>query len=332
MRKYQWSGGMVCLAVAVLLAPLCARAADVDPGIGQAPGTCTVLTPNGGEVWNGGETHRISWNATGMGDTVRIYLYDGKTKIRPSIAVELPETGFYDWALPVGIATGQAYRIRVTSMHLPQTDKTQDYSDTYFAIGSGLPVVNVTSPVPSDNWLPGTSHDITWTSAFMGGQVRIYLYDQWSKVRSLGTADANAGTWTWAIPAGEAQGQTFRIRVTSMTLPSPPVQDYSDGYFSMLSDTPAVAVTAPNGGEFWQRGTPQIITWDQTALSGKVRIYLYLGWTKVRALAEVNSWDETWTWNIPAGETPQTGLRIRVVSIAVPGVQDFSDLPFTITP
>ena len=66
----------------------------------------------------------------------------------------------------------------------------------------------------------------------MSGNVCIYLYNNWTKLETLAASvPASAGTWTWAIPAGETPGSTYRVRVQSLTNTS--IQDYSDALFAI---------------------------------------------------------------------------------------------------
>lgn len=74
----------------------------------QAPtiSPITVLSPNGGEVWHPGETHRISWTPNAV-NNVKIYIYDssvfgsGSTNyITPNGNAVSGLAGYYDWAIP----------------------------------------------------------------------------------------------------------------------------------------------------------------------------------------------------------------------------------------
>lgn len=79
-------------------------------------------------------------------------------------------------------------------------------------------------------------------------------------------------------------------------------------------------------------GTPHAVTWNVASLTGNARVYLYDHWTKVRRLGDADAAMGTYTWNIPGGETPGTRYRIRVQSLAITAIQDYSDSVFTISP
>jgi hypothetical protein len=93
--------------------------------------------------------------------------------------------------------------------------------------------------------------------------------------------------------------------------------------------TPAVRVTAPNGGESYAAGSSQTITWTSTAVSNVKLEYTLDGttWTQITAstLASAGSYG----WTVPS--TASTAARVRVSDAAVPTLSDASDGAFSIT-
>ncbi|TSA46133.1 hypothetical protein D4R52_01140, partial [bacterium] len=66
----------------------------------------TVLSPNGGEVWHPGETHRISWTPNVV-NNVKIYIHDSNVYGSGSTNYITPNgnsvsglSGYYDWTIP----------------------------------------------------------------------------------------------------------------------------------------------------------------------------------------------------------------------------------------
>jgi len=107
----------------------------------------TVLSPNGGESWKVGETHRITWAAVGV-EKVTMYLYDDRITSSGAI-VNYPvldnqpisaSQGYYDWTIPTDIRwlpreggdnRGDNYKIRINDA---STDPVLDESDNFFNI------------------------------------------------------------------------------------------------------------------------------------------------------------------------------------------------------
>jgi hypothetical protein len=92
----------------------------------------TVTSPNGGEVWVAGTSQDITWNHTGgCSSDVRISLYKGgvyQYQIAASIsaAAEL-----YSWNIPVTLAAGDDYKLRVTCN---ADSNVYDLSDSNYSI------------------------------------------------------------------------------------------------------------------------------------------------------------------------------------------------------
>lgn len=103
----------------------------------------TVISPNGGEIWKSGETHRIKWNSKGV-SSIRIYIYNskatgsGSTINITSNSQSIPATiGYYDWTVPPinqlpGGVEGNNYKIIIDDADYPGENK--DESDSLFNI------------------------------------------------------------------------------------------------------------------------------------------------------------------------------------------------------
>ena len=99
-------------------------------GIG-ATGTVTVLSPNGGEVFNQGITYTIEWNNTGnIGNNVKIeYSADAGNQWN-TITENTSNDGIYEWIAPDNVSTTIAL-LRVSSA---DNEFIEDISDDYFVI------------------------------------------------------------------------------------------------------------------------------------------------------------------------------------------------------
>ncbi len=74
----------------------------------------TVTNPAANETWVKGQSHMIQWTKQGtMSDTVRIVLWESGTSTLVQVIVDpAPNTGSFNWTVPVSLADGQ-YRVRV---------------------------------------------------------------------------------------------------------------------------------------------------------------------------------------------------------------------------
>jgi hypothetical protein len=115
------------------------------------------------------------------------------------------------------------------------------------------------------------------------------------------------------------------VRVVSVD--NPGVMDGSDLAFSILQ--PTLALLSPNGGDTLVAGSPAMLQWASTNLTGNVRIELSRnGGTSWPALftSTPDDGSEPWTPTGPA----TTQAMIRIKSIDVPALLDVSDSVFTI--
>jgi len=117
----------------------------------------------------------------------------------------------------------------------------------------------------------------------------------------------------------------------------------------------SVTVTSPNGGESWQRGTTQAITWLKTGTVDTVKIELSTAgsggpWTVITAgvpakvgiekhpklntrYIDGGEWDNpngTFSWTIPSNATLSTNCYIKITQKSNSSVTDISNAAFTI--
>ncbi len=93
----------------------------------------TVTSPNGGENWQVGSTHTITWTDN-LPDDVKILLYKG-LNVDHCIIASTPSDGSYSWTIPAGQTLGANYRVRISG----NTNFVLDYSNSYFTISAAGP-------------------------------------------------------------------------------------------------------------------------------------------------------------------------------------------------
>ncbi len=172
--------------------------------------TITVTSPNGGESWQVGTTHNITWTSTAAGSTVRIELYSGTSRYA-RITSSTPNDGSYSWSIPSNYLRYTNYRIRVTDIG----SGVYDQSNSYFTLVYP-PTVTVTSPNGGESWQVGTTHNITWTTTNAGSTVWIGLYSGTSRYATITSSTANDGSYPWSIPSNYSPRTNYRILVTDL--------------------------------------------------------------------------------------------------------------------
>jgi hypothetical protein len=186
------------------------------------PPSIWVISPNGGESWLVGSSHDITWGTSGNVGALMTIMYSTNNGASFSmIAFRTPNDGSYTWTVPNTVSS--QCLVRVSDANLIRSDT----SNAVFLIVA-TQTITVTSPNGGETWAAGSSHDITWTQGGLDGSVTIDLYEGGVLVKTLGTANATAGTFTWIIGPAENIGKDYRVRVWQGT-----VLDESDADFTI---------------------------------------------------------------------------------------------------
>ena len=207
--------------------------------------------------------------------------------------------------------------------------------------------ITVTAPLASGAyWGRGATQTVTWDGALLAGTASIWLYDYngngivgnplynpnyGTHVELTSSVAANAGSWQWAIPAGQTVGTGYKIRVLALQAQNAP-SGYS-GYCEIGADTPTVRVTTMNTGEpVCAPGAVIPVTWLSYRVTGNVSIYLY-DYTPTTPTSTLLAGNlavglGAWNWTIPAGQTLGGMYKLRVYQSS--SVTDFNDVYFAV--
>ena len=209
--------------------------------------------------------------------------------------------------------------------------------------------ITVTSPTTGMNWELGSGHTITWSFSDLGTDefVRIFLYKGGTYVGEIFGNNAyipigtgGTGSKYWGIPLSEPTlpaGDNYQIYIEYVCNPYPCVPPNNmSGYFSLSTPPPTITITAPNGGEIWQRGTTQTVTWSYTGDPGNTLLIWLRKGSLVYALIG-NQIDfgtngqGSYTWPIdPTGATG-SDWTIEIFVVLKPDIIDSSNGYFTLT-
>jgi hypothetical protein len=291
--------------------------------------TITVLSPNDSEIWKSGSTHSITWDTQCVSGDLKIYLWKDGALVG-TIAKDLdPASGAYLWTVgqyeggTAAAGTGYSIKVKEMGVHL------SDFSDAPFTICT----LTVTSPNGGENWKSGSAQNITWNAPGVSGDLRITL---WKDGALQGTIakdlDPGPGSYPWIVGQHEggkaAVGTGYTIKVKEM---GNPVSDFSDAPFNITG----ITVTSPNGGESWQIGSNQNITWTTQGVSGNLKIYLWKDGILVGTIAkDLDPAAGSYAWTVGQYEggtaSAGTGYTIKIKEMGVIG-SDFSDSAFSLT-
>jgi hypothetical protein len=309
---------------------------DLDPkpsdvgddvfSIVSSSGSFKVTSPNGGETWEVGSDHAITWTGTGdISDVMIEYSFDnGNTW--STIVSSAVNTGTYDWSVPDTVS--QECLVRVTANDGGGDPKPSDVGDEVFSIvPPSLPTITVLTPNGGEELPVGTRFNITWYTTDTREQVKIEYTvnggETWTEI--VGAAE-NDGDYDWMIP--DEPSQTCLVRISEID--GEPV-DLSDAVFSIVSPSGDIIVTSPNGGENLEAGSGYDITWDSSGIDNvdiKYSIDNGVTWTPIGSAP--GFWG-IYDWVVP--ETPSETCLVQITSTDAgpdPGPADISDAVFSI--
>ena len=325
------------------------------------PGTPSIMVsaPNGGETWQRGTSHTVTWSYTGNpGSTVKIVLLKSGVEvgtIASSVSTSIGLVGIggrgvgsYTWKIDSVGSTGSDYQVKVSSVSHPTINDTSDNSFTLTPVPS---TITVTAPNGGETWQLGTSHTVTWSyTGSPGSKVKIALLKSGVEVGIIASSvptgiglvgsGGGVGSYTWSINTALSTGSDYQVEVQSISQQA--INDISDNSFTLTSVPSTITVTAPNGGETWQLGTSHTVTWSYTGSPGStVKIVLLKSGIEVGTIANsaltgigpIGSGGGIGsdTWNINPVVSTGSDYQVKVQSISQPAINDTSDNFFTLT-
>ncbi|MCX8057323.1 MAG: choice-of-anchor J domain-containing protein [Ignavibacteria bacterium] len=117
---------------------------------GPIPGTITLLTPNGGEVYYRGQWQLITWKSIDFDTRVKIKFSSDGGNTFIDIATNVLNNGLYAFQIPTNAVVGNNYLIRIESQNDPTKFDVSDAPFSVLAAPYTLPVVDLPMVI-SDN-------------------------------------------------------------------------------------------------------------------------------------------------------------------------------------
>ncbi len=287
----------------------------------------TVETPNGGENFLASGLETITWSSQGPVGTDLEILYSLSDAYPVSISSSTLNDGSFVWD-PVAEIANNKVRIIIRSNSDPGIF---DASNNYFSITSNPdPWITLVSPNGGESLYSGNSETIKWSSSSdAGANVKLEYSIASGAPSCITTSTLNDGSYVWN-PIPIIQSSVLKIIVTSLDPPF--ASDQSDNYFSISSSPPpCITLETPNGGQTWQAGDSEIISWLTTGNVGAyVKIEYRIGTGSPTTITTSTLNDGSYMWN-PIPEVNSNQVGIIITSNEQPSITDQSDFYFTIT-
>ena len=262
-----------------------------------------VTSPNGGEKWEQGSTHPITWTSTGSIANVRIeYSVAGSSGPFSTIAAGAPNSGTYAWTIPSQAPTANAF-VRVSDA----AGTASDTSDAPFEI-TGCAAVTLV-PATGDSFTGTGGRGSVTVNGTAGCPWTAASQVSWIAVES-GWTGSGSGTVTYSVAPdlGTAPrtgtlaigGQTFTVSQSAAAAGTEAV-----AFVPIVLDVQGV------GGSHF---TSELTLTNRSSHDASVRL-TYTG------AADLGGGSGTATIVLPAGRQrveSDTIATLRVLGVAIP--------------
>ncbi|OPX84340.1 MAG: Ser-Thr-rich glycosyl-phosphatidyl-inositol-anchored membrane family protein [Pelotomaculum sp. PtaB.Bin104] len=286
-------------------------------------GPSIILTsPNGGETWVAGEKQTISWYTNGKpGQYVKIELLKNGMPVKNINSKAVCSKGSLSWTIPSDLPAGEDYTVKVTSTNSSCTDTSNNFS-------IAGPEITVMSPNGGENWVAGSRQAVSWSyKGKPGSYVKIELLKNGEPFRVISSwSVCSKGSYNWTLPSDLPTGDDYSVRLTST---NGSCADMSDGSFSIAG--PSITLTSPNGGETWEAGSKQAVSWSYTGKPGAyVKLELLQNGIPVKSInSRTSSNKGSYNWTIPSNLASGADYKVKVTAVNG-SCSDTSDSDFSI--
>ena len=220
------------------------------------------------------------------------------------------------------------YVLVVYNTRYAKSDTNRDTTSIQYGIivQDNTPSVTLLSPVGAENWFTGLTKNITWSSNNITNVKIEYSTDNGSNWATIiASTAATAGSYAWLVPATTSANCKVRISDAGNAA----LSSVSAAVFSINAAPPIVIIT-PDGGEVWQAGSAQNITWlsQSSVVNALVEYSTDGGSNWITVIASTPASTGTYAWSVP--KTVSTNCKVRVSDVANASTNSVSAKSFSI--
>ena len=280
-----------------------------------------VKSPNGGEVWYSGSAQVIKWNSTSV-TNVKIEFSTNNGVDWAIVAASVPSNGFYNWN-PVPSTSSTNCKVRISDVD----NKYSDVSDNYFTV-SPEPSIAVLSPNGGEQLQTGSTKNITWTSTNIAKVKLEYTTNNGANWYVIVDSVESNGTYAWVVP--NVNSNLCRIKVSEARNGIP--YAVSTNNFTINNQiVKQLTLIKPVGGEVWDAGTSQVISWTASGVTNVKLEYTTnngITWDTIKTNV-ISSGAYEWS---PIPNVSSTQCKVRISDAFTGTPVDQSKNVFTINP
>lgn len=187
------------------------------------------------------------------------------------------------------------------------------------------PSIEVTKPNGGENFIAGTTQQITWNSTNVTTVKIEYSTNSglaWTLIANF--VSTSPSIYNWVVP--NTPSTQCKVRITSST--NSAIGDTSNAIFT-ISLPPSITITAPIGGEQWVVSSEKNITWTSINVSNvKIDYTTNAGTNWAQIIGSVSASAGTYKWLIP--NTPSINCKVKISSVINSSVSSESNTVFSI--
>lgn len=188
-----------------------------------------------------------------------------------------------------------------------------------------IPTIILNAPNGGENWRAGSVENITWTATDVAMVTIEYSTDNGTSWTSVATTTASSASFGWTVP--DTPSEQCLVRISDAA--NPAIYDESSSTFTIF--VPGLTLTSPNGGENWQAGTTQQITWNANHITVVLIEYsTNNGFNWINIASSVPAGDGNYDWVVP--NTPSDQCKVKITDTDEPSRFDESFGTFVIDP
>lgn len=214
-----------------------------------------LTSPSGGEVLVSNSEYTIYWRSASVENISISFSSNGGNTWTTIVQSYSAANTSYIWA-PIPEVLSSDCLIKLVDV---SDAAVLDINSSPFSIIEEKNIT-VTAPNGGDNWITNSAYMITWFSSLVEN-VRIeYTTNNGVSWTTITDNVPSNGLYQWE-PIPNTPSNNAKIRITNVDGGSP--SDESDGVFSIAPEE-FIKVVYPNGGEQFQAGSSQYITWQSS--------------------------------------------------------------------
>jgi len=279
----------------------------------------TITYPNSNITAYANNNINIQWTSAYLSSSfVKIEFTSNNGLSWQTVAEPTENDGSFTWNLPN--INSLLCKFRVSEYNNPSV---ADESDVNFKVLP--PFITLTSPNGGETWKGCQSKSITWNSGGTSGTFGIYYSinngNTWTYI-----SNATGSSYTWNQVADVGNSNNCLIKVQDQNNSN--IKDSSDAVFTILINDDII-ISSPNGGEQWQAGSSQTISWVSATTSTRFNVQYSINNGNTWSTLTTSTYNKYYNWQIP--NTPSANCLVRVTDYDNSCIKDISNNLFQIT-